>query len=233
MLETVPDEIGRVGGRSRHRPRGPAGPGDDHADLYRLPGHPGDRATSARRSTAPATPMSRSRRCWRLDDRLDQRRGQGEAARLRHRAADPDGRARGALPAMRLGRHRGDQPVRIDAVQGAVALPPAPSRSTCSSATDPAMSVSFHSLRVAEVVPETAEAKSIRFAVPAELRETFRFKPGQPHPPGRDRRRGSAPQLFALRRAAGRPGDGRSSASPAASSPTGPTTISGPATRST
>jgi len=41
------------------------------------------------------------------------------------------------------------------------------------------MSVSFHPLRVAEVVPETAEAKSIRFDVPAELRETFRFKPGQ------------------------------------------------------
>ena len=28
-------------------------------------------------------------------------------------------------------------------------------------------------------MPETAEAKSIRFDVPAELRETFRFKPGQ------------------------------------------------------
>jgi ring-1,2-phenylacetyl-CoA epoxidase subunit PaaE len=41
------------------------------------------------------------------------------------------------------------------------------------------MSVSFHTLRIAEIVPETAEAKSIRFDVPAELRETFRFKPGQ------------------------------------------------------
>ena len=69
-----------------------------------------------------------------LDDRLDQRRGQGEAARLRHRRR-PDGRARGPLPAMRLGRHRGDQPVRLDAVQGACgAAAPAPSRSTCSSA---------------------------------------------------------------------------------------------------
>ena len=37
-----PIRIGRVGGRSRHRPRGQARPGDDHADLYRLPGHPGD-----------------------------------------------------------------------------------------------------------------------------------------------------------------------------------------------
>ena len=41
------------------------------------------------------------------------------------------------------------------------------------------MSVSFHRLRVAEVVDETAEARSIRFAVPEELRETFRFRPGQ------------------------------------------------------
>ncbi|MDP8994894.1 MAG: phenylacetate-CoA oxygenase/reductase subunit PaaK [Pseudomonadota bacterium] len=41
------------------------------------------------------------------------------------------------------------------------------------------MSASFHTLTVAEVIPETAEAKSIRFEVPEELRETFRFKPGQ------------------------------------------------------
>jgi ring-1,2-phenylacetyl-CoA epoxidase subunit PaaE len=41
------------------------------------------------------------------------------------------------------------------------------------------MSVSFHSLTVADVVDETAEARSIRFDVPEELRETFKFKPGQ------------------------------------------------------
>ncbi|HVQ08571.1 MAG TPA: 2Fe-2S iron-sulfur cluster-binding protein [Allosphingosinicella sp.] len=41
------------------------------------------------------------------------------------------------------------------------------------------MSVSFHTLSVADVVDETAEARSIRFAVPEELRETFKFKPGQ------------------------------------------------------
>ncbi len=41
------------------------------------------------------------------------------------------------------------------------------------------MSVSFHRLTVAEVVAETGEARSIRFAVPEELRETFKFKPGQ------------------------------------------------------
>ena len=41
------------------------------------------------------------------------------------------------------------------------------------------MSAQFHALRVAEIVPETAEANSIRFAVPAELRETFAFQAGQ------------------------------------------------------
>lgn len=41
------------------------------------------------------------------------------------------------------------------------------------------MSAHFYPLRVAEIVPETAEANSIRFDVPPELRETFRFKAGQ------------------------------------------------------
>ena len=41
------------------------------------------------------------------------------------------------------------------------------------------MSVHFHSLKVAEIVPETAEANSIRFDVPAELRDAYAFKAGQ------------------------------------------------------
>ena len=41
------------------------------------------------------------------------------------------------------------------------------------------MSVRFHTLKVAEIVPETAEANSIRFEVPPELREEFAFKAGQ------------------------------------------------------
>lgn len=41
------------------------------------------------------------------------------------------------------------------------------------------MAEHFHALRVAEVVPETSEANSIRFEIPAELRERFAFKPGQ------------------------------------------------------
>jgi ring-1,2-phenylacetyl-CoA epoxidase subunit PaaE len=41
------------------------------------------------------------------------------------------------------------------------------------------MAEHFHRLTVAEVVPETDEARSIRFAVPDELREVFRFRAGQ------------------------------------------------------
>ena len=41
------------------------------------------------------------------------------------------------------------------------------------------MSVHFHRLKVAEIVPETADAYSIRFDIPPELREAFAFKGGQ------------------------------------------------------
>ena len=37
----------------------------------------------------------------------------------------------------------------------------------------------FHALKVAEIVPETAEANSIRFDVPPDLRAAFAFKAGQ------------------------------------------------------
>jgi len=41
------------------------------------------------------------------------------------------------------------------------------------------MAEHFHALRVAEIVAETAEANSIRFDVPAELADAFRFRAGQ------------------------------------------------------
>ena len=41
------------------------------------------------------------------------------------------------------------------------------------------MSVHFHPLKVAEIVPETQDANSIRFEIPPELRETFAFMAGQ------------------------------------------------------
>jgi ring-1,2-phenylacetyl-CoA epoxidase subunit PaaE len=41
------------------------------------------------------------------------------------------------------------------------------------------MAEHFHALKVAEIVPETAEANSIRFAIPPELRDRFTFRAGQ------------------------------------------------------
>ena len=41
------------------------------------------------------------------------------------------------------------------------------------------MAEHFHRLRVAEVVPETDEANSIRFEIPSDLVDAFRFKAGQ------------------------------------------------------
>lgn len=41
------------------------------------------------------------------------------------------------------------------------------------------MSVHFHALKVAEIVPETGEANSIRFEIPPELRDEFAFRAGQ------------------------------------------------------
>ena len=41
------------------------------------------------------------------------------------------------------------------------------------------MAEHFHKLRVAEIVPETEDANSIRFEIPDELRDAFRFKAGQ------------------------------------------------------
>jgi ring-1,2-phenylacetyl-CoA epoxidase subunit PaaE len=41
------------------------------------------------------------------------------------------------------------------------------------------VSVHFHALKIAEVVPETAEAVSLRFEIPAELEDAFAFRPGQ------------------------------------------------------
>src|ERR1700749_2843048 len=41
------------------------------------------------------------------------------------------------------------------------------------------MAEHFHALRVAQVVPETSEANSIRFDVPPELRNRFSFRAGQ------------------------------------------------------
>ena len=55
-----------------------------------------------------------------VDDRLDHRARPRAAARLRDRAAEPVGDRR--MPAMRIDRHGRGQPLRLDPVQGAMAL---------------------------------------------------------------------------------------------------------------
>ena len=193
----------RVGGRSRHRAR------RERGRVVITPTYTGCPATqvierdirAALDAAGYRDVADRDRARAALDHRLDQRGGQGAscaptASRRRARR-----RHAGRMPAMRLDRDRRDQPLRLDAVQGAVALPRLPGAVRpvqMPLRCRPASTL----LKVAEVVPETAEAMSIRFDVPEELRETFRFKPGQ-HLTlrDRDRRRRSAPQLFALRRA--------------------------------
>src|ERR1700680_1880130 len=41
------------------------------------------------------------------------------------------------------------------------------------------MSIAFHELEIVDVRRETADAVSIAFTVPPELREAYRFEPGQ------------------------------------------------------
>ncbi len=66
-----------------------------------------------------------------VDDRLDEPGGPEQAAPVRHLTAwtsrarlgsDPAG-VLGPLPAVRFARHQGDQPLRLDSVQGPVDLP--------------------------------------------------------------------------------------------------------------
>src|SRR4051812_23591668 len=83
--------------------------------------------------------------------------------------------ARNAAPRRRR-RSAASAPPRASR-SGAAATAPSPS--ICSNAIEANVSVNFHSLEIAELVAETADAKSIRFRLPEELREAFRFKPGQ------------------------------------------------------
>ena len=158
---------------------------------------------------------------WMTDD------GQRKLRGVRHRAAGPaqpaPARARSrspavrALPAVRLGRHPGDQPVRLDRVQGAVTLQRLPGavRLLQGALMDRAHHASAGgrrracSTRCASAAVDrlTDDAVAITFDVPAELRDEYRFTPGQHVRSGCDaRRRRRPPQLLDLRarRAAGR-----------------------------
>ena len=85
----------------------------------------------------------------------------GEARRPSRPASDP-------WRAARSSQRASGTPARGDAIPAAHL-----------SRRDLVMSAHFYPLKVAEIVPETAEANSIRFEIPSELRDTFAFKAGQ------------------------------------------------------
>ena len=101
------------------------GPGDDHTHLYRLPGHFGDRADIREALDGAVFAASASKPSWRRPGRPTGSAKREERKLLAYGIAPPltGGKPRRRMPAMRLDRDRRDQPVRIDAVQGAMALP--------------------------------------------------------------------------------------------------------------
>ena len=180
-----------------------------HADLYRLPGHAGDRGDrSARRWTRPGFGASkiapRSSPPWTTDWISDEGR---EKLRAYGIAPPPKGAAAlaardGAMPALRLDRHRGDQPLRLDAVQGADALPGLPRALRPLQVSLKPHRRRFHSPAAS---PRSGARPPMRSRSASSCRgaalKRLRFKAGQ-HLTLRtdDRRRGPAAQLFGLRR---------------------------------
>src|SRR5947209_14842450 len=122
-----------------------------------------------------------------MDDRLDERGGQSQTSGLRNRAA---GRAHIAprfvrrgehrLSALRITTDRKSLRIRLDRMQGAVALHDLPRAFRLFQVhLSHGMAHGFHPLTIADVRLETPEAISIRFAVPEEMREDFTFTSGQ------------------------------------------------------
>ena len=135
--------------------------------------------------------------------------GRAQAQRLRHRAAGAEGVAARALrrrddrlPALRLGGHREARRVRLDRVQGAVALQELPRAvrpfQVHLSVGDPALPPAHDH----GDPPETPDAVSIAFAVPDALARGLPLH-ARPVPDAEDRarRRGAAALLFDLLRA--------------------------------
>ena len=139
-----------------------------------------------------------------VDDRLDEPRTAGAScarpASRRRRAARSAARSRGCarLPALRVAGHRGAVPVRLDAVQGAVALPRLPR------AVRPlqgALMRPRHAGRTAlevaaRATPLTDESIAVPSTVPDELARSSPSRPGQHltiRARGRTARRSAAP----------------------------------------
>src|SRR5690242_12104881 len=82
------------------------------------------------------------------------------------------------MPALRLSQHRGNLTLRLHALQSALAVPDL--RGAVRSVQVSLMaSIDFHKLKVAEVKRETPDAVSVRFELPEDLSEIFKFKAGQ------------------------------------------------------
>ena len=88
------------------------------------------------------------------------------------------------MPAMRVVADREGQRVRARRrARRCIAARAAWSRSNISSASESRLSMtaddSYHPLKITQVRPEGSDAVCVTLAVPDELRETFRFAPGQ------------------------------------------------------
>src|ERR1700716_4201866 len=164
--------------------------GRDHADLFRLPrdehDHTGNRAGAGARGLSQS--KSPHRAVAGLDHRLDEPGRPPQAHSVRHRAAagrrlPPRAvrRAAGGVPAMRLRGHRGAVGIRLDLLQGAVALQKLP-RTVRLFQMSLNMSSSiprFHRLAVSDLRRESPDAVSLTFAIPQALVNDYRFAPGQ------------------------------------------------------
>jgi hypothetical protein len=189
---------------------------------------------SAPRWRAPVSRPGSASCCRRRGPPTGSARRAGRSSRLRHRAAGGQGRqagdvrrrAAGGVPAVRVAADRNDFRVRLDAMQGAVALhavpravrllqvhlmdapsqlPPHPSPPPRGGRERARRAREFHALTVADVRRETDEAVSVAFEVPEELKDHFRFVQGQYLTLAcHGERRGAAAALFGVRGARGR-----------------------------
>src|SRR5512139_642518 len=81
------------------------------------------------------------------------------------------------MPSLRQHAHRALVGLRLDGVQGAVALPRLP-RALRTFQADMSTPL-FHPLRVKRIEPDTPEAVIVTFDVPPDLRQVFGFTQGQ------------------------------------------------------
>src|SRR4051794_26761536 len=122
-----------------------------------------------------------------VDHRLAQPGRPAQAEGLRHRAAASRERppravwrADGAVPAMRIRRHRTALRIRLHLLQGVMALQELPRAVRLLQVPLKMAAIPrFHRLAINDLRRETADAISLTFAIPGELASEYRFVPGQ------------------------------------------------------